>query len=206
MLIKNKLYSASRKLITLLNFKDSGFHIQLRGLQPPKTNCIQQDHTSIWHCHLSGDRSEINNTQPKPLTRTNHYTLNGGPIKAPEAPTVIIPIIKGVTPFSAHHNKAQKGPLIAMIETTRLWYVRLGHIKLDLLKKTALITKGMPDFSSIRPEHIACKSCNAAKLLQQPSSKAITNPPDALRRIKGDVFVIRPIPLNNKPYRLILVD
>jgi len=37
-LIKNKLYNAFRKLITLLNFKGSGFHIQLRRLQPPKTN------------------------------------------------------------------------------------------------------------------------------------------------------------------------
>ena len=64
----------------------------------------------------------------------------------------------------------------------------------------------MPDLSGIRPEHIACKNCNTAKLLRRPSSKAVINPPDALGRIEGDVFVIRPIPLNNKPYRLILVD
>jgi len=93
-----------------------------------------------------------------------------------------------------------------MIEAARLWHVRLGHIGLDLLRKTALITKGMPDFSGIRPKYIAYKSCNATKLLRQPSSKAITDPPNALGRIKGDIFVIRPIPLNNKPYRLILVD
>jgi len=82
----------------------------------------------------------------------------------------------------------------------------LGHIGLDLLRKTALVTKGMPDLSSIRPEYIVYKSCNTAKLLRQPSSKAIVNPLNALGRIEGDIFVIRPIPLNNKPYRLILVD
>jgi len=82
----------------------------------------------------------------------------------------------------------------------------LGYIELDLLRKTALVTKGMPDFSNIRPKHIACKSYNAAKLLRQPSSKAITDPFNALRRIEGDVFIIRFIPLNNKPYRLILVN
>jgi len=82
----------------------------------------------------------------------------------------------------------------------------LGYIGLDLLRKTALITKGIPDFSGIYPEYIACKSCNAAKLLRQPFFKAIINPPNALRRIKGDIFVIRFIPLNNKPYRLILVN
>jgi len=64
----------------------------------------------------------------------------------------------------------------------------------------------MPDFNGIRPKYIICKNCNAAKLLHQPSSKVIINPSDALGRIEGDIFVIRPIPLNNKPYRLILID
>jgi len=53
-----------------------------------------------------------------------------------------------------------------MIEAARFWYVCLGYIGLDLLKKTALVTKGMPDFSGIRPEYIACKSCDVAKLLR----------------------------------------
>jgi len=82
----------------------------------------------------------------------------------------------------------------------------LGYIELDLLRKTALVTKGIPDFNSIRPKYITCKSYNTVKLLRRPSSKAIINPPNALGRIKGNIFVIRPIPLNNKPYGLILVD
>jgi len=64
----------------------------------------------------------------------------------------------------------------------------------------------MPDLSSIRFKYIVCKSCNITKLLYRPSFKAIINPPNALGRIKGDIFVIYLIPLNNKPYRLILVD
>jgi len=64
----------------------------------------------------------------------------------------------------------------------------------------------MPDFSNIRPEYIACKNCNIAKLLRRPSFKAVINPFNALGRIKGDIFVIYPMPLNNKPYRFILVD
>jgi len=82
----------------------------------------------------------------------------------------------------------------------------LGYIELDLLKKTALVTKGIPNLSGIRPKYIAYKSCNAAKLLRRPSFKAIINPPNTLGRIKGDIFVIRLIPLNNKPYGLILVN
>jgi len=38
MLIKNKLYSAFKKLIALLDFKGSGFHIRLRGSRPLETN------------------------------------------------------------------------------------------------------------------------------------------------------------------------
>jgi len=53
-----------------------------------------------------------------------------------------------------------------MIEAARLWYVRLGYIGLDLLRKTALVTEEMPDFSGICPKYIACKSCNTAKLLR----------------------------------------
>jgi len=64
----------------------------------------------------------------------------------------------------------------------------------------------MPDFSSIRLKYIICKSCNIAKLLHRPSSKAVINPSNTLGRIKGDIFVIYPIPLNNKFYRFILIN
>ena len=33
-----------------------------------------------------------------------------------------------------------------LIQAARLWHVRLGHIGLDLLKKIALTTKGLPNF------------------------------------------------------------
>jgi len=64
----------------------------------------------------------------------------------------------------------------------------------------------MPNFNNIRFKYIVCKSYNIAKLLYQPSSKAIINPFNVLRWIKGDIFVIYSIPLNNKPYKFILID
>jgi len=57
--------------------------------------------------------------QPKPLIRTNYYTFNGKFIRAPKTPIMVIPIIKGVTPFSTHYNRAQKGPLAVIIEAIR---------------------------------------------------------------------------------------
>ena len=78
---------------------------------------------------------------------------------------MILPIVEGVTLFLVYYNKAQRGSLVVMIKVAKLWYVCLGYIGLDLLRKTALVTKGMPDFSSIRPKHIAYKSYNITKLL-----------------------------------------
>jgi len=79
---------------------------------------------------------------------------------------MVLLITKGVTPFSVYYNRAQRGPLAVIIETVRLWYVYLGYIGLDLLRKTALVTKGMLDFNGIYPKYITCKSCNTAKLLR----------------------------------------
>jgi IS30 family transposase len=64
----------------------------------------------------------------------------------------------------------------------------------------------MPNFQRVRPSDIAYKSYNAAKFLRRPSRKPVEDPPYALGRIKGDIFIIRPTPLNNRPYGLILID
>ena len=64
----------------------------------------------------------------------------------------------------------------------------------------------MPNFQKIRPEDLVCRSCDAAKILRKPSKRPVTDPPYALGRIEGDIFIIRPTPLNNRPYGLILVD
>ena len=64
----------------------------------------------------------------------------------------------------------------------------------------------MPNFRRVRPEDLVCKSCDLAKLLRRPFKKPVDDPPNALGRIEGDIFVIRPMPLNNRLYGLVLVD
>jgi len=73
-----------------------------------------------------------------------------------------------------------KVPTAALLEAARLWYVRLGHISLDLLKKTAKITTGMPDFQKVRLTDLVCQSCNVVKILRRPSRKPVTDPLQAL--------------------------
>ena len=115
-------------------------------------------------------------------------------------------IIKGVPLPKGGTDKPLKGPSQAAINTVILQHVRLGYIGLNLLKKTTLITKGILSFNSIKPKHLRYKSYNAAKLLRRPLTKPIVNPPYTLKRIEGDIFIIRLTPLNSKPYKLILVQ
>ena len=44
-----------------------------------------------------------------------------------------------------------------------------------------------------------------AKMLRKPSKDPVAAVP-VLGRIEGDIFVIRPTPLNKKPYNLLLVE
>ncbi|KAM7182530.1 hypothetical protein V8F33_014242, partial [Rhypophila sp. PSN 637] len=143
-LIKQKLFSASRKPLALLNFSDNGFFLTVKGVRPPAVGpkgCNHSIQPVTWLCHAA-----------------------------------------------------------------RLWHVRLGHIGLELLKRTALVTTGLPNFQKVRPNQLRCTSCDAAKMLRKPSRKPVKDPAHVLDRIEGDIFVIRPTPLNNKPYGLVLVD
>lgn len=64
----------------------------------------------------------------------------------------------------------------------------------------------MPNLQKIQPRDLVYRSYNTAKILRRPSKRLVSDPPYALGRIEGDIFIIRPTPLNNRPYGLILVD
>jgi len=83
---------------------------------------------------------------------------------------------EGVVELFKPTTTALKAPSKALIQSAKLWHVRLGHIGLDLLKKTALITTGMPSFQKIRPKHLAYKTCNTVKMLYRPLKQLIKDP------------------------------
>ena len=64
----------------------------------------------------------------------------------------------------------------------------------------------MPNFQKIRPENLVCKTCDAVKILRRPFRKPVEDPPRVLNRLKGDIFIIRPILLNGKPYGFVLIN
>ena len=52
-LIKQKLYSASSKVIALLNFQKSGFFFSTKGSKASGIRPLQQAYGSLWHCYSS---------------------------------------------------------------------------------------------------------------------------------------------------------
>jgi hypothetical protein len=75
-----------------------------------------------------------------------------------------------------------------------------------LLKKTSLITKGIPDFSKIKDKDFKCIACDQSKAVRRPRKLAIPDPPRALDRIEGDTLKISPIPYNKQLICLFLVN
>ena len=129
-LIKEKLYIGSKKLLGILNFSKNGFFFTFKGtisvvLDPQKPLAYR----SLWHCYSTEDS----------LLRQ-------------QAPESLVPpeLIEGDTvteaPASTAPTTALKEPSKALIQAAQLWYVRLGYISLDFLKKTAQTIKGMPNF------------------------------------------------------------
>ena len=92
------------------------------------------------------------------------------------------------------------------IKQAILWHTRLGHIGLDLLKKTARIINGMPNLQKVQDHHFHCRSCDTAKMLRRPSKQAVADPPKVLGRLEGDIVTIAPTALNKKAYALIFVE
>lgn len=230
-LIKEKIYTASRKVVGLLNFQRSGFFFTTKSAKSTTIRPQPQAYGTIWHCYSSEKDSDTQGCVPYNAPRVP-YTPTEGVTDPERVPSNVLEGVTGSStatepteltsattateptttrpavtePTATVPTTALKAPSAALIQAARLWHVRLGHIGLDLLKKTALVTKGMPNLQKVRPTDLACKSCDAAKILRRPSKRPVSDPPYALGRIEGDIFIIRPTPLNNRPYGLVLVD
>lgn len=139
---------------------------------------------STWHCYTTRDSVDFSDFETEKSAKpTAAFEIAEG-------------VIESITPTTAF-----KKPSEALIQAAQLWHVRLGHISLDLLKKTAQVTKGMPNFQKVRSEDLVCKSCDSAKILCKLSKRPVVDSPFALGRLEGNIFVIRLTPLNNKALR-----
>ena len=126
-------------------------------------------------------------------------------LEGPSPSREAIPI-EGIPKLETSKLETSKLETSKLLKLAYLWHQRLGHISLRLLKKTAKIAQGIPNFDSISEAEFQCLACDRAKAVHRLRSKPIDSPKRALDIIEGDTFEIKLPPYNKRPIGLILVD
>ncbi|KAK2074722.1 hypothetical protein P8C59_008906 [Phyllachora maydis] len=262
-LIKETLYGGDRRCIAVLDFKKSGFFLDVKGsskpilhvnfafplglssyttksielqrnkivVEIPSNSIRKEDYRPIIEDAIVSEAIEPNKRYKLRNSPAKGTTLEGiGPSlrgKRPYRPTrepkpltgtrdlprmLREPVIEGNKVEKAISSPTLKEPNIGqgdyynLLNLAKLWYVRLGHIGLRLLKKTSSITKGLPNFDKIKEADFHCSSCNRGKAVRRVSKALIPNLPRVLDSIEGDTVKIRPGPYNRNPIVLLLVN
>ncbi|KAK2066754.1 hypothetical protein P8C59_000543 [Phyllachora maydis] len=243
-LIKETLYGGDRRYIAVLDFKKSGFFLNVKGSSKPilhanfafplglSSYTTKSIELPIIEDAIVSEAIEPNKRYKLRNSLAKGTTLEGvGPSlrgKRPRRPTrepepltgtgdlpcvLKEPVIEGNKVVEkAISSPTLKEPNIGqrdyynLLNLAKLWYVRLGHIGLRLLKKTSSITKGLPNFDKIKEADFHCSSCDRGKAVRRVSKALIPDPPRVLDSIEGDTVKIRPRPYNRNPIVLLLVD
>ncbi|KAK2072761.1 hypothetical protein P8C59_007096 [Phyllachora maydis] len=208
-LIKETLYRGDRRCIAVLDFKKSGFFLDVKGSSKPilyanfafplgltSYNTTKSIEPPIIEVAIVSEAIEPNKRYKLRNSPAKGTTLEGTREPEPltgtrDLPHVLRePVIEGNKVEKAISSPTLKEPNIGqrdyynLLNLSKLWHVRLGHIGLCLLKKTASITKGLPNFDKIKEADFHCSSY----------------------LIEGDTVKIRPRPYNRNPIVLLLVN
>ncbi len=93
-----------------------------------------------------------------------------------------------------------------LLQLANLWYIKLGHLGLNLFKKTAKITSGIPNLDAIKEEDFVCLAYDRSKAVRRLNLKAFPDPLKILDTLEGDTFKVKPKPYNKQPIRLFIID
>ncbi|KAK2067131.1 hypothetical protein P8C59_000891 [Phyllachora maydis] len=180
--ISNSKERGDRRYIAILDFKKSGFFLDVKSSSKPILH-----ENFAFPLGLSSSTTKSIEPEPKPLTGTGDlpYILRE-------------PVIEGNKVEKAISSPTLKEPNISqrdyynLLNLAKLWHVRLGHIDLCLLKKTSSITKGLPNFDKIKEADFHCSSYDRGKAVRRVSKALIPDLPRVLDSIEGDIVKIRP--------------
>ncbi|KAK2068182.1 hypothetical protein P8C59_002839 [Phyllachora maydis] len=205
-LIKETLYRGNRRCIAVLDFKKSGFFLDVKGSSKPILHAnfafplgLSSYTTKSIELPIIEDAIVSEVIEPK-----KRYKLRNSPAKGTTLEGVG-PSLRGKRPCRPEPNIGQRD-YYNLLNLAKLWHVRLGHIGLRLLKKTSSITKGLPNFDKIKEADFHCSSYDRGKAVRRVSKALIPDPPRVLDLIEGDTVKIRPRPYNRNPIVLLLVD
>ncbi|KAK2068598.1 hypothetical protein P8C59_003230 [Phyllachora maydis] len=185
-LIKETLYRGDRRCIAVLDFKKSGFFLDVKGSSKPILHANFAFPLGLSSYTTKSYRPIIEDAIVSEAIEPNkRYKLRNSPAKGTT--------LEGVGP--SLRGKRPRRP-----------YVRLGYIGLRLLKKTSSITKGLPNFDKIKEADFYCSSYDRGKAVRRVSKALIPDLPRVLDSIEGDTVKIRPRPYNRNPIILLLVN
>jgi len=158
-IFKEYLCTPKGQRIGLFNFEKSGFFLTLKGYNPPSSYALS------YRSYLT---SEDNRACPIEVQipaisadKAREYQdldldLEDSPRSLQQPPITtedlgeIVPIKEKAVPYKVTSK---------LLETAYLWHERLGHISLSLLKKTARVTSGIPNFNAIKELDFYCLAC-----------------------------------------------
>ncbi|KAK2066184.1 hypothetical protein P8C59_000019 [Phyllachora maydis] len=221
-LIKETLYGGNRRCIAVLDFKKSGFFLDVKGSSKPilytnftfplglsscTTKSIEPQRNKIV---VEIPSNSIRKEDYRPIIEdaivseaiepNKRYKLRNSPAKGTTLEG-IGPSLRGKRPFIEGNKVVEKA-----ISSPTLKEPNIGYIGLRLLKKTSSITKGLPNFDKIKEADFYCSSYNRGKAVRRVSKALIPDLPRVLDLIEGDTVKIRPRPYNRNPIVLLLVD
>ncbi|KAK2069247.1 hypothetical protein P8C59_003844 [Phyllachora maydis] len=185
-LIKETLYRGDRRCIAILDFKKSGFFLDVKGSSKPilhanfafplgltsynTTKSIELQRNKIV---VEIPSNSIRKEDYRPIIEdaivseaiepNKRYKLRNSPAKGTTLEG-IGPSLRGKRPLIKENKVVEKA-----ISSPTLKEPNIGHIGLRLLKKTSSITKGLPNFDKIKEADFHCSSYDRGKAVRRVS-------------------------------------
>ena len=105
-------------------------------------------------------------------------------------------------------NDTRKNPrgYNALLQLANLWYIRLKHLGLNLLKKTVKIINGISNLNIVKEEDFVCLAYDRNKAVRRLNLRVLLDPLKILNTLERDIFKVKPKPYNKRPVRLFIID
>ncbi|KAK2070665.1 hypothetical protein P8C59_005142 [Phyllachora maydis] len=224
-LIKETLYGGDRRCIAILDFKKSGFFLDVKGsskpilhrnkivVEIPSNSIRKEDYRPIIEDAIVSKAIEPNKRYKLRNSLAKGTTLEGigpslrgkrpcRPTREPEPLTGTGDLPRVLRELVIEGNKVEKA-----ISSPTLKEPNIGQRDYyNLLNLAKFITKGLPNFDKIKEADFHCSSYDRGKVVRRVSKALIPDLPRVLDLIEGDTVKIRPRPYNRNPIVLLLVN